>query len=277
MRGQFNGALVLFEKKDYTGAQQEFQRLLYIVRATELEDDVQFYLAESHYRDRQFIVALDAYQAVIRNTPASPYAKPAYFQIGMCYTNMSPVYSLDQEQTKLAVQQFQAFIDNYPAPDTLLIEARILAITESVLADSSRPAQARQDSVKGLEPLFREARSQYTLLDTLRLAEENIKVCRKKLARKMYESALQYVQLETYRAATLYFDNVISGYSDSDYFEPALRGKIDVLMIRSRWADAREAIELYEERFPDRKSAVAFARQRVDAALGASALKSEVK
>lgn len=253
LRSRFNATLLILEKGDYNGAQLEFQKLTYTSRTTEYEDDVQFYLAESYYKDRQFLLALDAYQTLVRNIPSTPYVKAAVFQQGMCYLNLSPNYALDQENTKYAIQQFQAFIDTYPPPDTSAIETSIREMTVNISADSLR----------SLAPLLQTYRSNYGLIDTLRMAEEKIKTGREKLARKNFEAARQYVLLESYRSATLYFDEVIQNYSDSEFYERALLGKIDVLMIRQRWTEASEAIEKYESRYPDRKAKVEAARRTV--------------
>jgi len=208
LKENFIRAKALYDKKDYTAAQLEFEKLTYITRATELEGDVAFYEAQCYFFDEQYLLALDGYQQILRNLPNTPYLKDATFQQAMCLFKLSPPYALDQDYTKQAVQQFQTFIDYYPA----------------------------SDSVK--------------------IADANIKTCRNKLAHKDVENAELYFKLRAYKAATIYFTNVIENYIDTDYFEAALLGRIKTHVERSRWADAKTDIDFYKEKFPDKTAAI---------------------
>jgi len=183
----------------------------------------------------------------LRNVPSSPYARIAFFQIAMCYYKLSPVHSLDQEYSRKAIAQFQSYIDTYPVPDSarLANEIRDLRLLASEATDSARRAT--------YEALIARLYAQLGQLDTLRLAEEKIMECRNKLALKALDAAKQYIQLRAYRAATLYFDEVLTNYPDSPYYEEALLGKIETLIVRERWAEAENEIEKYEEKFPDKK------------------------
>jgi outer membrane protein assembly factor BamD len=165
----------------------------------------------------------------------------------MCYYKLSPVHSLDQEYSRKAIAQFQSYIDTYPVPDSahLANEIRDLRLLASEATDSARRAT--------YEALIARLYAQLGQLDTLRLAEEKIMECRNKLALKALDAAKQYIQLRAYRAATLYFDEVLTNYPDSPYYEEALLGKIETLIVRERWAEAENEIEKYEEKFPDKK------------------------
>lgn len=247
LKGRFEYAKSLYEQKDYYAAQLELNKLIYTSRATEYEDDVQFYLAQSYFFYGQYLLAAEAYQTLLRNIPSSPYSRIAFFQIAMCYYKLSPVHSLDQEYSRRAIAQFQSYIDTYPAPDSARI-AREIQDLRLLAADA--PDSARRATY---EALIGRLQAQLGELDTLRLAEEKIMECRNKLALKALDAAKQYIQLRAYRAATLYFDEVLTSYPDSPYYEEALLGKIETLIVRERWSEAEDEIERYEEKFPDKK------------------------
>ncbi len=253
----FAYAKSLYDQKDYTGAQLELSKLSYTSRATELEDDVQFYLAQCYFQNGQYLLAADAYQTLLRNVTSSPYSRAAFFQIGVCYYKLSPMHSLDQEYARRAIQQFQAFLDAYPLPDSAQVAKEMKDLREliALTSDDGRKTQ--------YAALITRLESQLGQLDTVRLAEEHIRLCREKLALKALEAAEQYIQLRAYKAATIYYDEVLTSYSDSPYYETALLGKIDMLLIRERWAEAKDEIEKYEERFPDRKFRVEGAKAKV--------------
>lgn len=248
----------LYNAGEYQDAIMELQKLTYMSRATEYEDDVLFYLAQSYFKSNQYLLALDTYKRLVRNVPGTPYTRTIYFQIAMSYYNMSPIWSLDQEYTKLAIQQFQIFIDGYPAPDSAEVATQIAELKASAEKDSTNQRYAST---------LQKVKNQYGLLDTLKKAENYIQICREKLAHKTFETAEQYVRLRAYKAAGIYYDEVILGYSDSPYYERALLGKIDVLVTRKKWDEALVAIEKYEELFPNKLDKVKSVHKEVKEAL----------
>ncbi|MDX2129207.1 MAG: outer membrane protein assembly factor BamD [Chloroherpetonaceae bacterium] len=251
----------LYEYGAYSDANLELQKLTYTSRATEYEDDVQFYLGLSYYQNRQFLLSSDAYQTLLRNVPGSPYGKQAFFGIASCYYSLSPTYALDQEYTRRAISQYQAFLETYPPPDSAKIAEEIDNLKTLLVATDDSTRKTRYND------LISRLQAQYGQLDTLRLAEERIQICRAKLARKTLETAKQYVNLRAFRSATLYFDEVMTSFSDSELYEEALLGKIDMLRIRKRWQDAMAEIEKYEDRFPAKKNVVESVKRTVESEL----------
>ncbi|ACF13687.1 putative lipoprotein [Chloroherpeton thalassium ATCC 35110] len=244
---QFDYAKRLYEAEDYQDAIMELQRISYNIRATELEDDVMFYLAQSYYKSEQYLLAVDTFKRLVRNTPGTKFARVVYFQIAMCYYNLSMPYQFDQQYTQLTIQQFQIYIDGYPAADSASIAAQIAELNNYADREKDNPEYQK---------LLGKLKAQYGLYDTLRIAEEKIRESREKLARKTFESAEQYIQLRAYKSAEVYFDEVILGYSDSPYYEKALLGKIDVQMTRKKWSDVLDTIEKYKARFPEKTEEV---------------------
>jgi len=240
---QFDYGKRLYEAESYQDAILELQKLSYNTRATELEDDVLFFLAQSYYKSEQYLLAIDSFRRLVRSVPGTRYARIVYFQIAMCYYNLSMPYHFDQQYTRLAIQQFQIYIDGYPASDSATIAEQIAELNQYAEREKNNPEYRR---------LVGKLKVQYGLYDTLRLAEEHIRESRDRLARKTYEAAMQYIQLRSYKAAAVYFDEVILSYSDSPFYEKALLGKIEVLITRRRWREALETIEKYKERFPEK-------------------------
>ena len=81
------------------------------------------------------------------------------------------------------------------------------------------------------------------------LAETKIKELRSKLALKEIKSAELYSTMDDYKAATLYYDNIVNEYFDTEYADDALYGKIRMLILRKKYADARKEIERFETKF----------------------------
>ncbi|MFA7229383.1 MAG: outer membrane protein assembly factor BamD, partial [Melioribacteraceae bacterium] len=78
-------------------------------------DDAQFYLGMTYYKREQFLLGAYEFSKLIRNIPASPFVPEAQYMLAESYYQLSPPYQLDQAYTKKAIEEFQAFIDFFPA------------------------------------------------------------------------------------------------------------------------------------------------------------------
>ena len=100
---------------------------------------------------------------------------------------------------------------------------------------------------------YASAITQYSRIDSLRYSEKAIRTMREKLAKNSYFIARQYVRLGKYKAAGIFYDEVIAHYPDTIYDQPALEGKIDVLIKRKKWFDAGLALDQYLQIFPEKR------------------------
>jgi outer membrane protein assembly factor BamD len=80
-------------------------------------------------------------------------------------------------------------------------------------------------------------------------AESMIKRLRGKLAMKELKSADLYSTMENYKAATLYYENVVNEYFDTEYADDALYGKIQMLVTRKKFEEAKIDIARFESKF----------------------------
>ncbi|MBU0528343.1 outer membrane protein assembly factor BamD [bacterium] len=102
------------ENKKYYNAQQEFQIIVLSGSHTELGDDAQFYLAESYYLNKEYILAISEYERLTRKMKYSPFVEKARWRICEAYVAESPKYYHDQANTEKALQKLQEFIEEYP-------------------------------------------------------------------------------------------------------------------------------------------------------------------
>jgi outer membrane protein assembly factor BamD len=110
----FEYAKGLFDKGKYFKAQTELTVIVLKYSGDPVVDDAQYYLAESHFKQKEFIIAVSEYQKLINDYPESPYVSLSQFKKAMSYQNMSSRAELDQVYTKKAIKEFQNFIEEYP-------------------------------------------------------------------------------------------------------------------------------------------------------------------
>ena len=102
------------ENKKYYNAQQEFQIIVLSGSHTELGDDAQFYLAESYFKNEEYILAIAEYERLTRKMKFSTYVENCRWRICQAYVAESPNYYHDQSNTEKALQKLQEFIEEYP-------------------------------------------------------------------------------------------------------------------------------------------------------------------
>jgi len=110
----FEKALNQYENENYTEAASAFETVISIGRGTDYGQNAQYYLAESHYKNRRYLIAASEYNRYVQFYPNSPRRQDAEFKQSLCYYNLSPRYRLDQSYTEQAIDGFRLFRSRYP-------------------------------------------------------------------------------------------------------------------------------------------------------------------
>jgi outer membrane protein assembly factor BamD len=103
-----------YDKKDYLDAIDDFSFLKVKFPGSSISDKTQFYLADSYFHKDEFILAAYEYESMLKNYTLSPLIPETRYKLGLCYYNLSPKYSLDQEFTNYAIEELQLFVELYP-------------------------------------------------------------------------------------------------------------------------------------------------------------------
>ena len=111
---RFQKGKALFDDEEYLAAINEFNIITLQNQGSAYADSAQFLIAESHFRRGEWLVAATEYGYLKRSYPASPLVPEAQYKLALSYYNLSPKSMLDQQYTKKAIDEFQAFRDYYP-------------------------------------------------------------------------------------------------------------------------------------------------------------------
>jgi len=103
-----------FDNKDYLEAIDDFSFIKIKFPGTSVSDKAQFYLADSYYHREEYILAAYEYESMLKNYPLSRLLPETRYKLGLCYYNLSPKYSLDQEFTRYAIEELELYIELYP-------------------------------------------------------------------------------------------------------------------------------------------------------------------
>jgi outer membrane protein assembly factor BamD len=127
---RFAHAKALFDNRDFLEAANEFTVITLQFQGSGVAPDAQFYLGECRYGREEYLLAAFEYSVVRRNYPASPRVADASYKTAMCYYNLSPKSALDQGYTRKAIDEFQSFMEYFPAnPNAVDADAKIRELT----------------------------------------------------------------------------------------------------------------------------------------------------
>jgi outer membrane protein assembly factor BamD len=123
----------LYEKENYEEAVKEFEAIVIQYPGSSILDDAQYYLAMSRYQREEYILAAYQFSKLIKSMPSSEFLANSQFMLADCYYQLSPVFSLDQQYTKKAIEEFQVFIDVFPLNEKAAeAEAKIKELNEKL-------------------------------------------------------------------------------------------------------------------------------------------------
>lgn len=105
-------------------------------------DSAHYLLALSHEHLKEYILAANAYERLIRDYPNSGLADVAQFGIAESYNRQSPNTGLAQENTETAITEYQILLEEYPgSPKVKQAEERIFELRSKLAEKDYRSAR----------------------------------------------------------------------------------------------------------------------------------------
>jgi outer membrane protein assembly factor BamD len=113
----YEKAMNQFENENWSDAARAFETVVSIGRGTDIGQDAQYYLAESYFNGRRFLIAASEYERYAQFYPNSQRRETVDFKKAESYYRLSPRHRLDQTYTKMAIENFRLFNSRYPNSD----------------------------------------------------------------------------------------------------------------------------------------------------------------
>jgi outer membrane protein assembly factor BamD len=189
--------------------------------------------------DEDYTKAKELFNLIVTQDPASDVADDAQYYLGEAY--------FGNEEYRLAAFAYNRLRQSFPSSP--YYKDAFFRASESYYM-GSLPADRDQKETKYAIDQFR-AFLQYYPQDSLSVtAKARLVELRSRLAKKDFLIAEQYMDLDDYRAALVYYDRVIAEYPDTDYYEQATIGKIRALGELNRKSEALETIDKFKAERP---------------------------
>jgi outer membrane protein assembly factor BamD len=206
----------------------------------QLSAEERFALGMKEFNNENYLEAIEEFKVVSLQYQGSKVADSAQFYLAEC--------RYLREEYILAAFEYDLLLSTMPSSN-LASRARFRRAT--CYYDLSPKSTLDQNFTKKAIDDYQEF-LEYHSADTLAsLASQRISELNTKLAKKDYENGITYMHMEYYKAATYYFDQVLEKFHDTQYAEPSLLKKAEALTYRKKFADAKEAIDRFFEKFPE--------------------------
>lgn len=123
---KYDAAVAYYDKKDYTKAQMLLDELYTVMRGTDKAENVAYLLAYSYYNMGDYVMSGYLFKTFFSTYPVSTKAAECLYMSAYCHYLVSPPYTLDQEDTKSAIEEFQYFIQMFPTDTARIHECNKL-------------------------------------------------------------------------------------------------------------------------------------------------------
>ncbi len=114
---KYQEAIRLYNKRDYSKALTLFDGLMQKYRGHAEAEDLSYYFAYTNYQLKDYTTARYQFKVFADTYPNSARAEDCRYMSAYCYYLESPNFTLDQENTKQAIESLQLFINLYPKSD----------------------------------------------------------------------------------------------------------------------------------------------------------------
>jgi outer membrane protein assembly factor BamD len=184
--------------------------------------------------------AVNEFTVITLQYQGSAFAADAQYYLGEC--------RFAREEFLLAAFEYSVVKRNYPAsPRVADAQYKLGVCYYSLSPRSSLDQQYTRRALDELQSFVEYYPAHEKAVD----AEGKIKELTVRLAKKQYDTAKLYRTMEYYRAALLYYDDVIEKYHDTEFAPLSSIDKVEMLMGRKRYAEAAAEAKRFLERYPN--------------------------
>jgi outer membrane protein assembly factor BamD len=114
VEADWNRAKTLYERERYSSAQKILREVTLNYSGSAIVDSAYFLLGMTSFELGDYLVAADEFERLVSRFPSSTLAGDANFYKAKSNFELSPSYSLDQDFTVKAFDDFQRFLEDYP-------------------------------------------------------------------------------------------------------------------------------------------------------------------
>ena len=116
---KYTAAESYYENGEFRRANALIEQIIPSFRGKPLGERLVFFFANSYYETRSYYSAAIQFENFIKSYPNSQRIQEAYFMEAKSYFMLSPIYTLDQDDTFTGIDKLQVFINRFPNSEYL--------------------------------------------------------------------------------------------------------------------------------------------------------------
>ena len=116
---KYTAAEEYYENGEFRRANALIEQIIPSFRGKPQGERLVFFFANSYYETRSYYSAAIQFENFIKSYPNSQRIHEAYFMEAKSYFMLSPLYTLDQEDTFTGIDKLQVFINRFPNSEYL--------------------------------------------------------------------------------------------------------------------------------------------------------------
>jgi outer membrane protein assembly factor BamD len=189
-------------------------------RGSSIAEDVQYHFAVTQLCIKDYIMAGYYLKSFAKNYPRHPKAEECLFKSAYCSYYLSPEHTLDQLETKQAIDDFQYFLDRYPnspLKDSANVLVAELNAKLEVKAYEKAKLYVKTEKYKAASLALKHFLTEYP---TSKYREE-IQYLIVKSGYLLAEGSIDTKKIERFRATTESYINFANAYPESDWLKEA--------------------------------------------------------
>lgn len=114
---KYKAAETFYNQGEYRKANRLFEMVIPSYRGKPQAERLIFFFADTYFHTKSYYLAAYQFENFIKSYPKSNRIAEAHFMAAKSYYMKSPIFSLDQKDTRTAVEKLQIFINNYPSSE----------------------------------------------------------------------------------------------------------------------------------------------------------------
>jgi len=210
----------------------------------ELDAEDRYALAKRLLDKGDCLKAIEEFQKVVFNFPGSDFVDDAEFGLGMAH------YCV--KDYALASTEFRRVLRDYPLSPYADDAQYMLGMC---YYEQSMPSSLDQESTHKAIEAFQKLIEDFPEGDRAAEAQEKLRLCRDRLAKKDFDTGRLYLKLEYYKAALLSFTGVLTQYPDSRWAAEAQYAIAEVYEKQGDYEEARAAYHKVTVNYPTERLA----------------------
>ena len=116
---KYTSAEEYYENGEFRRANALIEQIIPSFRGKPQGERLVFFFANSYYETRSYYSAAIQFENFIKSYPNSQRIQEAYFMEAKSYFMLSPIYTLDQDDTFTGIDKLQVFINRFPNSEYL--------------------------------------------------------------------------------------------------------------------------------------------------------------